>query len=212
MWILFKEQYKKDNEMINPSQEFLDQLKAEMKKEESSKGSNNNHKTHRNSAGKKAFAAAAAIALIVIGAGSYNKIFDSHKNNIMQQTEIYEDSGKSNNGENQLFSNSSWYDSDMSSEEIYKTFANRISSEGDLKELSVSSTNDFTNSKPMDESSVNKLADSLKNAVLIKDESYSEEKPEYYMASFNNGDIIKFVIYDSRYFECSEFEGIFLIT
>lgn len=222
---MFKEQYKKDNEMVNPSREFLDKLKTEMKKEERSKGSNRKHISHKNYAGRKVFAAAAAIALIVIGAGSYNKIFDFHKNNIMQPAEISEDNGQNNNDknsgsignyseneENQLFSNSSWYDSNMTSEEIYKIFIKRISSEDDLKELTVSSTNDFTNGKVMDKSSVNKLADSLKSAALIKDDSYVEEKPEYYMAAFNNGDIIKFVIYDNRYFECSEFEGIFLIV
>lgn len=245
---MFKEKYKRDNEMINPSQEFLEKLKIEMKKEESlrkkeSLGKEHGlskaetlEKRHRHYSSRKMLAAAAAIALVIISAGSYNKFSNTNKNTIMYQTEISEKNGSTENStnssnssnggnsgnsnstedrrkvqDNQLFSNSSWYDSKMSSEEIYKTFLNRIISQDDLKELNVSSTNDFTSSKIMDRSSVNRLADLLKGGTLIKDESCSKENPKYYMASFNNGDIIKFVIYDGNYFECSEFEGIFSI-
>lgn len=228
MWILFKEEYKRDNEMINPSEEFLEKLKADMKKEEAKKERFILFDI------RKMAVVAAVVAVSVIGADSYNKFYKEVKNNIIQQTEISDNSGseekngitekdgsagnsgsfdnngsdeKSGSAQDDLFSNSSWYDSGMSSEEIYKTFVKRISSQDDLKQLSVSDTNDFTHARVMDKASVNRLAGSLKGGSLIKDGSDLKENPKYYMASFNNGDIIKFVIYDNRYFECSEFDG-----
>lgn len=201
---MFREKYKKDNEMINPSNDFLENLKVEMKKEEAK---NHNYRFSNN---KKILLTAATIALVVIGITTYNKIFNIQRNNIIQSAEV-SDSSQMNESENGLFSNSKWYDQSLSNEEIYDIFIKRLSSPEDLKELSTSNSNEFTNSEVIEKSDVDKLVGLLENASLIEDENYSKENPMYYMASFKNGDIIKFTIYNNRYFECNEFEGKYLI-
>lgn len=201
---MFREKYKKDNEMINPSNDFLENLKVEMKKEEAK---NHNYRFSNN---KKILLTAATIALVVIGITTYNKIFNIQRNNIIQSAEV-SDSSQMNESENGLFSNSKWYDQSLSNEEIYDIFIKRLSSPEDLKELSTSNSNEFTNSEVIKKSDVEKLVDLLENASLIEGEKYSEENPTYYMASFKNGDIIKFTIYNNRYFECNDFEGQYLI-
>lgn len=201
---MFREKYKKDNEMVNPSDEFLEKLKMKMKEEESLKS---RHKINRS---KKILLTAASIALVFVSVAAYNKIFSSQESTIIQPTEISDNAGK-NEGQSGLFSNSKWYDSSLSSEEIYHEFITRMSSQNDLNQLSVSNSNEFTEGDIMKEPEVTELVNLLKAGTLIKDESYSKENPKYYMANFKNGDVIKFTIYDNKYFECNEFEGKFLI-
>lgn len=201
---MFREKYKKDNDIINPSNDFLENLKVEMKKEEVK-----NYK-YRGNNNKKILLTAATIALVVISIAAYNKIFNIQRNNIIQSAEV-SDSNQKNESENGLFSNSKWYDPTLSNKEVYDIFIKRLSSTEDLKELSVSNTNEFTNSEIMKKSDIEKLVDLIKNATLIEGEEHSKENPIYYMASFKNGDIIKFTIYNNRYVECNEFGGQYLI-
>lgn len=202
---MFKEKYKKDNEMINPSDEFLERLKMKMEEEEKSEGK------HKASYSKKILLTAASIALIFISITVYNKNFNTGTNNIIQSAEISDSSEKSEN-KNNIFSNSKWYDSSLSNEEVYHVFIERISSKEDLKELSVSSEKNFNDSKTMTKEEIEKLVELLDNGRLIGQEGYSKDNPKYYMASFKNGDVIKFTTYNDDYFECNEFKGVFLIT
>ena len=73
MQILFREKYKKDNEMINPSDEFLEKLKIEMKQEQEFKSRHNVKKS------RKIFLTAASIALIFIGITACSRISDLQK-------------------------------------------------------------------------------------------------------------------------------------
>lgn len=213
MWILFKDEYKKDNELIKPSKEFLDKLKMEMKKEEEKQ------KTYKLFNTRKIAAVAAILAVAIISAGSYNKMVNTEKNKVVNQAEISKEHNKTNSNnksdegqQGNLFNNSSWYDSNMTSEEIFSVFVKRLSSKDDLKELSVSDTEDFTDSDPMDERAVNEVISLLKDGRKAEDDSSDLKKnPKYYMASFKNGDIIKFIIYDNKYFECKEFKGRFSV-
>lgn len=191
--------------MINPSNEFLEKLKIEMKQEQEFKSRHNVKKS------RKIFLTAASIALIFIGITAYSRISDLQKNDITQKAEI-SDSSEKNTEQNGIFSNSKWYDSSLSSKEIYDKFISRISSKDDFDKLRVSNTNQFTDDDVMNESEVEELVDLLKDGTLIENGDYSKENPKYYMADFKNGDVIKFTIYNNEYFECNEFEGQFVIS
>ena len=202
---MFREKYKNDNEMINPSDDFLGKLKTEMKKEEKLKI------THIVGRNRKILMTASSIAFVFIGITAFSRISSIQKNDIVQKTEINYSEEKSQEQKG-LFSNSKWYDSNLSAQEIYDKFIERISSQNDLEKLSTSSSNQFTDNDIMNESEVRDLAELLKGGTLIEDEDYSKENPEYYMADFKNGDVIKFTIYDNKYFECNEFKGHFVIS
>lgn len=180
----FKDRYKQQQDKIAPDKEFLNRLAVKM----------NEEKKRRKIKVFTSIAAAAAAVCITLSAAVY---FSSDKVTKPKTSDDFENS--SQNVELKADKNSRlgfgyrtgiFSDSSMTDDSAFKMLSENLENS---ERVYKSESNDFTLENQLDKNEVLKLSEKIKSAV--KDVNAKEEgTKEHYMAVFENGEVIKFVI------------------
>lgn len=214
---MFKEEYRKEMQKITPDSSFLQGLASEMEREERNLREKDHIKRNRKS-GKKvlAWSAAAAAALICIGisilwrktnalAPANENLMKQNAGGILEQTENKEG----------IFNGSSWYGNETEPEEIYKILMEKMTEDPEMK-LTVSDEENFQHAEQLSSEKTAEMAQMLAEGHLWENgeeaKDLSTENPVYYLAEFQDKTVVKFVVYDDRYFYCREIDGIFILN
>ena len=196
----FKDGYRKYNEQITPDKAFLDSLAEDMSK---AKRSRISIKRTRAVMSVCAACLCLAVGATVIASG----ILSREGNIIVSGNEANASSAEESSEITGMFGASEkWYDSSMSSEEIYSAFIARLSDAQSLQKLYKSAASSFTDEDLIETSYAEELAKSIRTAEFCA-ELPDGEAEVCYMAVFSDGEIIKFGIYDSGYVVIKGTEG-----
>ncbi len=198
----FKESYKRDNEKIVPDAEYRDNLekKIEMALSEESKRRKNISVTFK----ILSSCAAALVLVIAVTIGVRNS-----QNNNQDSIINHAGAGKQTSSSATIFSQSSWYDSEMSYSQIYELFIRRMSDSSDLTYLYMNNNNTFDDENLFDNTETEKLIKEIYSASVTDKTEKELDNAVYYMAQFKNGDIIKFIIYDNTYVKIKNIDCVF---
>ncbi|MCI8670331.1 MAG: hypothetical protein HFI34_12580 [Lachnospiraceae bacterium] len=107
-----------------------------------------------------------------------------------------------------VFDKQKWFENCDTEQDIYNLFIRRISDENDLVKIYKNNEEKFDNSMLMGQKEIDSLTYMLQRGRIGDERGVNTEniKAEYYMAVFENGDIIKFSIYESNALKLKEFD------
>lgn len=194
----FKDEYKKSYDSIVPDKEFLEQLSEKMEEEKQKK-----QKVYY----RPLAAIAGVILVLFVGLTAFHLLGDNSK----PSKPIHVKTGntlQTPSSEIGTFATPKWYDENDKPEKILSDFSKRLGNRKQLKNLYQNTENNFTDEMLVTEEDVHFLVDKLQTAKAVS-ESPELENKVYYMAEFQNGDIIKFFISDNRYFAFLDLEFIY---
>ncbi|MDO5558184.1 MAG: hypothetical protein Q4F95_01155 [Oscillospiraceae bacterium] len=196
----FKDSYKRDNEKIVPDPEFISDLEKKLEIMSSQE-----IKRRKNiSVAFKICSSCAAAVILTVGITLGVRRSSGSIDNPMHQA------GKQTGAGSAVFSQSDWYDSGMTCSEIYEVFINRMADSSDLSLLYRSSSNTFTDEDLMnDKDEIKSLVKSYSRVTVSDKDEKDLNNAVYYMAQFENGDIIKFIIYDGMYVKIKNIDAVF---
>lgn len=185
----FKDEYKKSYDDIVPDKEFIKQLSDKMK-EERHKRQKISYRilTTMGSIVLILFIGLAALQLIK-GFSQQSKPLKVHTGNTLPTI----------SSEPGTFASAKWYNPDDKPEEILSDFLVRLGDDEQLTVLYQSTGNNFVKEQSVSETDINQIIEKLQTAEVLEEQK-SQSGGSYYMAEFQNGDIIKFVITDDGYF------------
>ncbi len=194
----FREDYKKSYDNIVPDKEFIDRLSERMEEE----------KGKKQVLWKRPVMAVGIIVFLVIGVFLFR--FFGAGRRPTEPLRVQTETLPSPSSEITAFTTPQWYDSGDKPEEIAAKFAGRMVDGEQLTALYQSGENDFTEEEQVSEKEVRRLAERLRTAALSSGQKPSGDTV-YYMAEFQNGDIIKFTVTEDTYFSFLEPEYVFLL-
>ena len=93
---------------------------------------------------------------------------------------------------------------------VFDEFVLRLANTKDVKKVYSGSEEIFGDEDIIEPKEINKIFKKLKNAEITA-EDYSEKSPLYYMVVFNNGEIVKFKIFDNQYVQFNDLTSSFTI-
>lgn len=185
----FRDEYKEAFRDIVPNEEFIDELSAKMKREQESK-----RRSYR-----RPFVVAACLCLIVL-IGLARHFLNSgteptgpvqvHTGNMP-----VDPTSKPN-----LFGASKWYQEGARPENVFSDFWSRLKDGREYVRVYKNTENQFSDDMLLSEEEIHELAERIQGAEPVQDEQEGSGQREYYMAEFENGDIIKFVVYEDGFF------------
>lgn len=195
----FKDEYKKSYDDIVPDKEFIKQLSEKMNKE----------RNKRQKISYRILTVLASIVLIFfVGFGTFHLIKGFSK----QSKPLQVRTGKtlpSISSELRSFAPAKWYNPDDKAEKILSDFLKRLGDEEQLVALHQSTENTFMESRSVPEADINQMIGKLQAATIVLEEKRNQPDGDYYMAEFQNGDIIKFIITEDGYFWFLDLEYVY---
>lgn len=207
----FKNRYKNDIEKIVPDDTFLSKLSSEMENARAEK------KRSKIRIAYSSVAAVLVLAVFGVGFRFYNSSLspktDSSKNN-NSNGNIIINAGKDssdNLATNQFGETDKWCDDSLSVQENLNIFISKLSNPNDIKKLYSSSEEVFTDSDLMVPEQIRNISEKIKTATIYE-ETIPDNSPQYYMAVLNDGNIVKFTIFDHKYITVNDLESTFAIN
>lgn len=197
----FKDSYKNDMDNISPDREFIRNLNTRLQKV-----SEQPQKKVRFS--YRGIALAAALLIVfTIGSGlvirySGRNSDGSHNMNQQGNTESSVFVGDT------IFNKQKWYENCETEQDIYNLFIHRISDKNDLVKIYKNDEEKFEDSMLMSGEDIDILINMLQSGRIDDEGEVNSEtiNAEYYMAVFDNGDIIKFSLYENNILKLKEFD------
>lgn len=185
----FRDEYKEAFRDIVPDEEFVDELSRKMKREQESKGRSY----------KRPFVAAACLCLIVlIGLAGY---FLNSKTEPSESVQVHTGNMPvDRTTEPDLFTRPKWYQEGAGPETVFSDFLSRLQDGRERIRVYKNTENQFSDDMLLSEEEIRELAERIQRAEPVEEKPENSGKKEYYMAEFENGDIIKFVIYEDGLF------------
>lgn len=184
----FRDEYKETVDRIVPDQEFVDALSQKMKREQEKK-----RKPYR------LFAAAACVCVLLL-AGLAGYLWNRAPE-ISEPVQVNTGNTLQNpTAEPNLFDPSKWYHEGDGAEKIFSGFVGRLQKKGEWSRVYRNTENYFTDDMLLSEGEILELADQIREAKVAGQKPEDAGREVYYMAEFENGDIIKFVLYEDGYF------------
>lgn len=185
----FKDEYKKSYDDIVPDKEFIKQLSGKMQKEQQKRQKISYRVlTALISIVFILFVGFAAVQLIK-GFSQKSKPLQVHTGNTFPIV----------SSEPGTFAPARWYNPSDNPEKILTDFLARLGDDEQLAVLYQGTGNNFVKEQTVSETTINQIIEQLQTAEVLKEQK-SKQGGSYYMAEFQNGDIIKFVITDDGYF------------
>lgn len=185
----FRDEYKEAFRDIVPDEEFVDELAGKMKREQGRKG-----KPHR-----KALAAAACLCMVVlIGLAVHIRNKGTELSEPLQVntgSTLVDPTSKPN-----LFGISKWYQEGDSPEKIFSDFLQRLQDADEPTKVYENTENQFSDAMLLSEEEIRELSERLGAAEPVEEKPEEAGQKNYYMAEFENGDIIKFIVYEDGFF------------
>lgn len=204
----FKDNFEKDMEHIKPDAEFVRNLSEKMKQAsaEQSKVSQFPEKKKKIQTYKYLISAAAVLILLVSGITAityFNGNGSSNKQKRLEQQGMTDSLIPT--GEN-IFNTEKWYTNCDTETEIYELFIKRITDDEDLIKIYESDESLFDESMLMNTEEIEHLIQKLEigNVDDSGENGLENLTYKYYMAVFDNGDIIKFTVYENSYLKFNE--------
>lgn len=203
----FKDSYKKDFEDIVPDDAFLSKLSASMEAAETDK---------KRSRIRIVYTSVAAVFVLAIS-GALLSIYNPgllFGNNGSSQPGVNMQAGNNSLGSfatNQIGEVNKWCSDDLSEQENYDFFVSRLSDSKDIKKLYSGTQQVFSDSDLVNTEEISSIGVKI-NTAKISGENAPSGSAQYYMAVFNNGDIIKFTIYNDKYVVVNDLSATFIIS
>lgn len=196
----FKEEYKKAYDNIVPDKEFIEQLSGKMKAE----------KQKNRKVPYKVPAVVAGVAIVVLICLAAAHVLNSKPKPSKSVPVNVGNPLQTPSSETGTFAAQKWYNPDDEPEKILSDFFNRLADSKQLKALYQNTENNFTEELAVSGEDTDLLAETFHFAKVISEKQQDGQgNTVYYMAQFYNGDIIKFVITDDKYFEFLDLEYIY---
>lgn len=188
----FKDKYQQENEEITLDAAFTSRLAEQMKKEQQIQ---RRRKKMMVSIG--GVAAAAVMCVVVLQGVNTSKQ--------PEQTEKTEVQNKAEAVETQIgghsFGRQAWYGDAETEEEIFAAFRTLLRDE-QIEKLYCSDTEEYEEENILPADEAEKVVKALQNAEAVDAEAGGGCK--YYMAVFENGNIVKFEIYGEKYLKLKD--------
>lgn len=195
----FKDEYKKSYDDIVPDQKFIKQLSEKMNQEQQK----------RQKISYRVLQALVSIVLILFAGFSAFWLIGRFS---QPSKPLQVHTGKSLpaiSSEPGTFASDKWYDADAGPEEILSVFLERLGDKEQLVALYQSTENDFAKEQAVSETEIRQMIEKLRTAEPVSEEQSSQPDGNYYMAEFQNGDIVKFVITADGYFHFLDLDYIY---
>lgn len=197
----FQDEYKQKMDQILPDKKFVEELAKKMENEKK-----NSHHNYR-----KPFLIAACVSLFVV-AGVCAKMFLPFGHTEAEKVPVQagnKNPAATSSSSAGMFASSKWFDENEKPADVLSKFVIRLSDSNQLQALYESDTNEFRG-EGISEKAITSLAKKMENASVY-DGSPSKDKPiQYYMAEFDNGDIIKFEISSNKYMKFQDLQAVFI--
>ena len=201
---MFKEEYQKRMDQVSPDARFLAQLEQQMKEQE-------NTNTRVRIRIGVAMAACCAVVVLCLVCQSVMK-----KN--MQDNVIVQNAGgaadTSPNGQEGLFTGSSWYGEETDPENIYKTLIEMITWD-DKVVIASSNESVMKQAETLNKQAIERLAERMQNATYLgnyqDNKEHLQNEITYYMFTFEDGSVVKCEIAEETYFYCSDFDAVYVL-
>lgn len=211
----FKDSYKKDMGQITPDKDFVRNLSLKLKEASDYSTIPAESDRKKRTIFRYRHLAAAAVILLVfiagIGAGIFlnRNNFSDNFHHIGQQgmRETIVPTGEP------IFDTKKWYEDCETEQDICRLFIQRLSDTADLTKLYKSNENVFDDSMQMNPEEISELVKLIQNGTVdYEEENHLEnQKAEYYMAIFKNGDVIKFSMYNHCIIKLKEFNFLIIL-
>lgn len=195
----FKDEYKKSYDNIVPDQKFIDRLSAKLEQEQ--------QKRRRGNYGIPAILAG-VLVLLVVSLTAFHII----TGNSEPSRPVQVNTGstlQTPSAEIGTFSTPKWYGEEDQPGKILSDFAKRLRDKKQLQELYCSNENNFTDETCVSGKERKQLEEKIASGSFLSEEQRNAEQSTYYMAQFENGDIIKFVVLDDRYLKFLDLEYLY---
>lgn len=195
----FKDEYKKSYDDIVPDKEFIKQLSEKMNEER--------HKRQKISY-RVLTALVGIVILLLVGLSAFyfTKGFPKQSKPVQVQTGNSLPIASSEIG---IFASEKWYDPKDKPEKILSDFLERLGDREQLVIMYQSTENTFTKEQSVSEADIDHILEKLQTAMVLLEGQKKQSGGDYYMAEFQNGDIIKFVITDDGYFWFLDLEYVY---
>lgn len=196
----FKDRYKQENEAIHPDVEFIGHLAGQMKKEQKKIRM---RKRLMVSAG--GLVAAAAVCILFINNKNVDLTSRQEQVEISHKAEAVETKEEN---QSHAFGQSAWY-GEAETKEEYLTAFQTLWQEDTIKSLYQSEVEEWDAEDIISEQETEKIA-ALCQTAQATDQTPAGT-PDYYMAVFEDGKIVKFQIYDDGYLMFHEVDAVYLL-
>lgn len=202
----FKDSFEKDMEHIKPDVDFVRDLSEKMKKASAEQSKVSQFSEKKKQTYKYLISAAAVLILLVSGITAityFNGNGSSNKQKPLEQQGMTD--ALTPTGEN-IFNTEKWYTNCDTETEIYGLFVKRITDDEDLTKIYESDESVFDESMLMNTEEIQTLIQKLENGNVDDSKEHGLENLAsiHYMAVFQNGDIIKFTVYENSYLKFNE--------
>lgn len=215
---MFREEYRREMNKIEPDSSFLSQLADKMEQENRKSTEGRGRITAENpKTGNKPFVwgSLAAAAVICIGISLFLWQKRSMGEDFSDASMMKQNAGgtldQEETGESP-FGGSSWYGEEQDAGKIFSVLNNKIAEDGNLK-VTCSAEENFREAEEISDADKESWTEQLAGARYLGSLEECRDcikgTPVYYLLEFEDGLVIKCAVYDDRYFYCKEIDGIF---